>query len=608
MTEGSPVSVATEVADAVRAAVGAVAPDAGDVDPLVRPSDFADLQANVALPLGKRLGRPPRELAQEIAARIADDANRDGPAGRVVAEVTVSGPGFLNVTVADRALWRRVAERVGDERLGVGWPRAGERTVIDYSAPNIAKEMHVGHLRTTIIGDCLARVLGHLGADVVRHNHIGDWGTQFGMLIQFLDEHPDRPWHARDLGSDDGVSALDELYREARAAFDADPAFADRSRARVVALQSGDDETMRVWRDVVAESERSFDALYRRLGVLLTIDDVVGESFYNPWLADVVRELTEAGIAVESEGALCVFDPEVTGPDGEPVPLIVRKSDGGYGYDATDLATLRHRVRDLKARRVLYVVDARQALHFRLVFAAGRRAGWVGDDVELRHVAFGTVLGPDGRPFRTRAGGTVRLGELLDDAVARARAVIAERHEARAGTATGPIPLLSTAELDDRAHVVGIGAVKYADLSTSRTKDYTFDVERMVAFTGDTGAYLQYAHARVRSILRRADPGLTGEPAVAEGVVPEPEERALALRLDGFGDCLAEVAAVLEPHRLCNHLYALARAFTDFYESCPVLGADTPAQRGNRLTLCRLTAATLRQGLELLGLTAPERL
>jgi len=591
MTEREPASVTTAVAEAVRRAVRDVAPGAGDPDPLVRPSTFADLQANVALPLGKRLRRAPLEVAEEIAAGLREDPG-------VVAAVEVSGPGFLNLTVADAELWHRVAARLADDdRLGVPRPRLGERTVIDYSAPNIAKEMHVGHLRTTIIGDCLARVLDHLGADVVRQNHLGDWGTQFGMLIQYLDEHPDRPWHARDLSGDDSVPALDALYREARVAFDADPAFAERARARVVALQSGDEATLRTWRDIVAESERAFEALYRRLGVLLTLDDSAGESFYNPWLGDVVRELTEAGVAVESEGALCVFDADVTGPDGDPVPLIVRKSDGGYGYDATDLATLRYRVRDLKANRLLYVVDARQAQHFRLVFAAGRRAGWVPDDVELRHVAFGTVLGPDGRPFRTRAGGTVRLGELLDDAVARARAVIAEKD-----------PELPPAELDVLAETVGIASVKYAELSTSRLKDYTFDVDRMVSFTGDTGAYLQYAHARVRSILRRAEPGLMAEASVEPAAVPEPAERALILLLDAFGDRLAEVGETCEPHRLCDYVFDLARAFTDFYEACPVLGAATDAQRGNRLALCRLTAATLRQGLGLLGITAPDRL
>jgi arginyl-tRNA synthetase len=588
-------SVTTAVADAVRRSVRLVAPEVGDVDPLVRPSSHADLQANVALPLAKRLGRPPAALAASIAESLAGE----GGAGSLIASAEVSGPGFVNIAISAGELWRRVGARLSDQRLGVGLPRRGERTVIDYSAPNVAKEMHVGHLRTTIIGDCLARVLSHLGAEVIRQNHLGDWGTQFGMLIQYLEEHPEEPWHARDLpASGDratSISALDRLYRAARAEFEGDPAFAERARARVVALQSGDPATVRVWRDVVAESEAAFQALYRRLGVQLTPEDDAGESFYNPWLADVAEELRLAGIAVDSDGALCVFDAGTLGPDGDPVPLMVRKSDGGYGYDTTDLATIRYRTRDLKADRILYVVDSRQALHFALVFAAARRAGWIGDGVEVRHVPFGTVLGPDGRPFKTRAGGTVRLDDLLDDAVARARAVVADKN-----------PDLPAAELDAVAETVGIASVKYADLSTSRTKDYAFDVDRMVSFTGDTGAYLQYAHARVTSILRKAP-----EPGPAAGPVGgdlHPRERALVLRLEGFGDCLAEVADTLEPHRLCTYLYALATAFTDFYEACPVLTADTEDQRRNRLALCGLTAATLRRGLDLLGIAAPGRL
>lgn len=599
MTDHPLASVTTAVADAVRRSVVATVPDASEIDPLVRPSTHADLQANVALPLGKRLRQPPPALAGRIAEHLA------GAAPDLIASAEVSGPGFINLTLQAQDLWRRVADRLTGDRLGVGTPRAGERTVIDYSAPNIAKEMHVGHLRTTIIGDCLARVLAHLGADVIRQNHLGDWGTQFGMLIQYLDEHPDEPWHARDLtpaaadslgggGPGGSVSALDRLYRAARALFEADPAFADRARARVVALQAGDPATVQSWRDVVAESAQAFQAMYDRLGVLLTPSDNAGESIYNAWLADVADELQAAGIAVDSRGALCVFDPDVLGPDGDPIPLMVRKSDGGYGYDTTDLATIRYRMRDLKADRVLYVVDSRQALHFRLVFSAARRAGWIGEDAEVRHVPFGTVLGPDGRPFKTRAGGTVRLDDLLDDAVARARVVIAEKQ-----------PDLPPDDLDALAETVGIASVKYADLSTSRVKDYVFDVDRMVSFTGDTGAYLQYAHARVNSILRKAS---TGTPAAVAPDGLHAKERALILRLDAFGDTLTEVADTLEPHRLCGYLYDLSKTFTDFYEACPVLAADTDTQRGNRLALCRLTAATLRHGMNLLGIPAPERL
>jgi arginyl-tRNA synthetase len=451
--------------------------------------------------------------------------------------------------------------------------------------------MHVGHLRTTNSGDSIARVLGFLGAEVVRQNHLGDWGTQFGMLIQYLDEHPDATWH-HEAGTS-AVSALDELYKAARRAFDADRDFADRARARVVKLQAGDPETIARWQEIVAESEKAFRDIYDRLGVLLTPEDSAGESKYNPMLADTIAELEAAGLAVPSEGALVIFSEEVTGPEGKPVPLMVRKSDGGYGYDTTDLATIRYRIHDLKATRLLYVTDSRQAQHFRLIFEAARRAGWLTDAVEARHVPFGTVLGRDGRPFKTREGGTVRLMDLLDDAVAHARAVVAEKN-----------PDLAPAELDRIAEQAGIGAVKYADLSTSRTRDYTFDTDRMVSLSGNTGVYLQYAHARVRSILRRAgDEPTTVDPTVR----PEPAERALVLALDAYGTTLAEVNETLEPHRLCGYLYDLARALTTFYDACPVLTAEEPV-RGNRLALCRLTAATLAHGLDLLGIVAPARM
>ncbi len=474
--------------------------------------------------------------------------------------------------------------------------------MIDYSAPNIAKEMHVGHLRTTIIGDALARILAFLGGEVIRQNHLGDWGTQFGMLIQYLDEHPEAPWHADQLDAGtDAIGALDSLYRAARAAFDADPAFADRSRSRVVALQAGDAATVNTWKAIIAESQGAFNALYARLGVLLTDDDVAGESFYNPMLPEVAEELERRGIAVDSQGALCVFDPDVTGPDGSPIPLMVRKSDGGYGYDTTDLATIRYRTNELKADRILYVVDSRQALHFRLIFSAARRAGWLTDDVEARHVPFGTVLGPDGRPFKTRSGGTVRLSDLLDDAVASARATVREKN-----------PEMPDAQVEQIAEQAGIGAVKYADLSTSRIKDYTFDPVRMTAFNGDTGVYLQYAHTRICSILDRATPDAAdadipaGRPADVDVALPlHPAERGLVLELDRFGAVLTETLAGYEPHRLCGYLFALAKAYSDFYDACPVLKAPTTAARGNRLALCRLTAATLAQGLDLLGIAAP---
>ncbi|MDT7580279.1 MAG: arginyl-tRNA synthetase [Pseudonocardiales bacterium] len=578
-------SLAHQVEEAVSAALRRVRPELAGADPLVRRSDHADFQSNVAMASAKRAKVRPAELAGALAEALTDGS---------VADVAVSGPGFLNITTTDDALWRQLGLRLRDERLGVDLPEQGSRVVVDYSAPNIAKEMHVGHLRTTIIGDCLARVLGHLGATVVRQNHLGDWGTQFGMLIQYLDEHPDVAWRSADVGAGSAVSALDGLYRAARAEFDSDPAFADRARTRVVALQAGDAATLASWREIVEESELTFRQIYKRLGVLLEPGDSAGESFYNPWLAEVVDELVAAGVAVPSDGAVVVESAEVKAPDGEPAVLMVQKRDGGYGYDTTDLATLRYRVRDLKADRILYVVDARQALHFRLIFEAARRMGWLTEGVEAVHVAFGTVLGPDGRPFKTRAGGTVRLMHLIDEAVDSARATVAERE-----------PDLSPAELDLIAEQAGVGAIKYADLSTSRLKDYAFDIARMVSLNGNTSVYLQYAHARIRSILRKAGPEASTE--VDPGLPLHAAERALVLALDEFDGVLRDVAATSEPHRLCTYLFDTAKAFTDFYENCPVLAAPDDV-RANRLALCRLAAATLHEGLGLLGIAAPDRM
>jgi len=580
-------SLISQIETVVSAAIAQALPAHAGADPVVRHSEFADFQSNAALPLARQVAMKPPAVAEELAKALPTD-------GTLLAEVSVARPGFINLTVADSAIWAQLAARLASSRLGVPSPEQGRRTVIDYSAPNIAKEMHVGHLRPTVIGDALARVLGFLGGDVIRQNHLGDWGTQFGMLIQYLEEHPDTPWRREQLGEGaSSTSELDALYRAARAAFDADPDFAERARARVVALQVGDEATLACWREIVAESEFAFQEIYDRLGVLLKPEDTAGESFYNAWLPDVVAELTATGIAVESEGALVIYSEEVMGPEGNPVPLMVRKKDGGYGYDSTDLATIRYRIRDLGAKRIIYVVDSRQSLHFRLIFEAARRAGWLTDDIEVAHVSFGTVLGPDGRPFKTRSGETVRLMDLLDAAVEKARATVAEKaHD------------LTDEELDNIAQQAGIGAVKYADLSTSRTKDYVFDLDRMVSSTGNTGVYLQYAHTRICSILRKAG----SHDIEIDATVPlHPMERALTLRLDGFGDVLGEVGRLLEPHHLCGYLYELAKAFTDFYEECPVLSAEAPV-RANRLALCHATAGVLKQGLNLLGIAAPERM
>jgi arginyl-tRNA synthetase len=559
-------SLAAVLAQRVGAAASSVAETSETVDPQVRRSEHADFQADGVLALARTQRRNPRELGAAVAAAVSADP--------LLAAATVAGPGFVNLTLAGGALRAQLATRQGEGRLGVPAPETGRVTVIDYSHPNIAKEMHVGHLRSTNIGDALVRVLEHLGGTVVRQNHIGDWGTQFGMLIQYADEHP----------ADD--TDLDATYRAASAMFQADPAFADRSRRRVVALQSGDAATVATWRAIVAGSTRHFTAVYETLGARLTPADIVGESFYNDALPAVADDLARAGVAAVSDGALCVFD--------GTTPLIIRKSDGGFGYAATDLAAIRHRVTTLGADRILYVVDARQALHLRMVFETARRAGWLPAAVDAVHVQFGTVLGTDGRPFRSRAGDTVRLADLLADAVRRARDVVAAKN-----------PGLDPAALDGRARQVGIGALKYADLSTGRTRDYIYDPGRMLALTGNTGVYLQFAHARARAILARAD-GDTGDMTVDGGPLT-PEERALALDLDGFGDALLEVAHTLEPHRLCQYLYRSARTFTAFVERQPVLRAPAGV-RSTRLALCALTATTMRTGLHLLGIAAPDRL
>lgn len=584
------------LADAVEQAVsmamaGALPPEFASEDPLVRRSDHADFQSNVALSLAKRVGEKPRDLAVRLAEQL-------GGVSRITS-VEVSGPGFLNISLADEVLLEQLVQRQAHAKLGVAETQADQVITIDYSAPNVAKEMHVGHLRSTLIGDALARVLGFLGAEVIRQNHVGDWGTQFGMLIQYLVEHPGLSWRSTEVDGASGasVSALDALYRTARAEFDADEQFKEHAQRRVVALQSGDADTLAWWREIVAESEAAFQQIYQRLGVLLTLEDVYGESFYNPLLTDTVDELRDLGILERSEGALVVFFDDILSPEGQPVPLLVQKTDGGFGYGATDLATIRYRIQKRKATRLLYVVDARQAQHFEMIFKTARRAGWLSDDTEAQHVQFGTVLGSDGRPFKTRSGGTVRLADLLDAALQRAREVVAEKD-----------PDLNEAELSAIAQVASVGAVKYAELSTSRTKDYVFDVDRMVSFNGQTGVYLQYMHTRIASIQRKAVDTATTEAHFDPSLALHPSERGLALLLDEFSSTLDEVSATLEPHRLANYLYSLARAFSEFYDACSVLQAESKATRSNRLALCELTRRTLAQGLDLLGIEAPGRM
>lgn len=580
-----PVDPQLVLAPRFQAAIAAAFGDAHrDADPMLRASDRADLQANVAMGLAKRVGQPPRKVAEAILAKLdADD---------VLEKVELAGPGFFNLTL--RADWLAAAagRTLADARLCVQESDAKERVVIDYSSPNVAKEMHVGHLRSTVIGDALARVLAFRGHTIVRQNHVGDWGTPFGMLIE----------HLLDVGEDAaaaelGVGELGTFYKAARQKFDDSEAFAARARARVVSLQRGDAETRRLWGVLVDVSKRYFESVYARLGVTLGPDDVAGESLYDPRLAPLAEELRASGAAVVTDGALCLFPPGFSGKDGAPLPLIVQKSDGGFGYATTDLAAIRYRLDELHATRLLYVVGAPQAQHLAMIFEAARTLGWLRPPARATHVSFGSVLGTDKRMFKTRSGDTVRLVDLIDEAEARALAVVEDKAR----------------DLDEPtrakvARMIGVGAIKYADLSSDRVKDYVFDLDRMLAFDGNTAPYLQYAHARLCSIFRKAE---------AEGIAPGPlvpasgegaaKERALLLQLLSFGAVVAAVEATLEPHKLCTYLYELATGFMAFYEACPVLKADGPV-RASRLSVCELTRRTLRQGLELLGIEAPEKM
>ncbi|MFI1988293.1 arginine--tRNA ligase [Actinoplanes sp. NPDC020271] len=525
------------------------------VDPAVRSSPHADFQSGAPLALARELERPPREIAADVAAK----ADLTG-----LAEIAVSGPGFLNLTVSAGLLDGSLQSVAVDDRLGVPLVPDPQRVVIDYSGPNVAKEMHVGHLRSTIIGDALARMLEWLGHDVVRVNHLGDWGTPFGMLVE----------HLVDLGGDaeHSISDLTAFYQAARVKFDGDDDFRTRARLRVVALQSGDPLSRDLWRKLVAQSERYFLDVYARLGVTLGPADFAGESRYQDDLDTIVAELGEKGLLSESDGALCAFPDGFTGRDGEPLPLIVRKADGGYGYAATDLAAIRYRAGTLGGQRLLYVVGSPQQTHFAMVFAVARAAGWLPAEVTAEHIGFGSILGADGKMLKSRAGDSVKLATLLDEAVGRAS-----------------------------APAIGIGAIKYADLSGDRRGDYVFDLDRMLAITGNTGPYLQMAYARVCSIFRKAgrEPGPV--------TVTEPAERALALTLLGFEAAVTTAAEQAEPHRLAVYLHDLAQAFSVFYERCPVLRAE-PEVRAGRLGLADLTARTLHTGLFLLGIEAPEEI
>ena len=546
-----------------------------------RDKNHGDFACNIAMVLAKPAGHKPRELAEAIVDALPED-----PA---IERVEIAGPGFINFFQSRQWLTARLSRALEDGRQGVAPVEQPQRVVVDYSSPNLAKEMHVGHLRSTIIGDALARTLEFLGHQVIRQNHVGDWGTQFGMLLAHLEEHEDRASMSAEL------SDLEAFYQEAKRRFDEDGDFADRSRSLVVRLQSGDDYCLRLWREFNRISLGHCFRIYRRLGVDLTENDVRGESAYNEELPEVVRELEEQGLLTESDGAQCVFLDDFRSRDGEVLPLIVQKADGGYLYATTDLAALRYRQRELGAGRILYLVDQRQSLHFQQVFAVARRAGFVAPETELAHMGFGTMNGPDGKPFRTRSGGTVKLDDLLNEAEERALALVREKN-----------PDADEEELTEIARVVGIAAVKYSDLNKHRTSDYAFDPDRMLSFDGNTAPYLLYARTRVTAIFRkaaRAPEEISGEIDLRE----EPEED-LAARLIQFPEVLEQVAQKGLPHLLCNYLYDVAVLFSSFYEHCPVLGLEDAELENSRLLLARLTGETLERGLGLLGIETLERM
>ena len=540
-------------------------------------SQFGDYQANGAMGAAKQMKTNPRELAQKILDKLDLDD--------IAEKVEIAGPGFINISLNKHFLAGQLTAK--SEHITA----KPQTVVIDYSSPNLAKEMHVGHLRSTIIGDALARLLEYQGHSVIRQNHMGDWGTQFGMLIAELELH---------LGEGDqanlALNDLEVFYQQSKKHFDADPEFADKARAYVVKLQSGDAHCRKLWQKFIDVSVAHNLEIYKQLNVGLRKEHIAAESSYNDDLGNVLSSLLEQGIAVDSEGAKVVFLNELADKNGEPSPMIVQKSGGGFLYASSDLACLRHRVGTLQADRILYFIDARQSLHMKQVFITGRKASFVPPTVSLEHHPFGTMMGADGRPFKTRSGGTVKLADLLVEAVERAEKLVREKN-----------PDLDDSEIKLIARKVGIGAIKYADLSKTRTNDYIFDWNAMLSFEGNTSPYLQYAYTRIRSIFRKA--GIEAEGFSAPVSIEQAQEKALALKLLQFNEVLDQVAADCYPHILCTYLYELASAFMSFYEQCPVLkdGVDSATQQ-SRLQLCALSATTLAQGLNLLGIEVMEKM
>ena len=553
------------------------------IDTAVRQSDRADAQVNGSLALAKAMGLTPREVALKVL-EIVDLKD-------ICSDAQVAGPGFINLTFKNEFLARELMASSTEKKLGVRNATKPRKVLIDYSAPNVAKEMHVGHLRSTVIGDALVRMLTYVGNEVVRENHVGDWGTPFGMLIEHLVDLGET--HAAEELS---VGDLDSFYRSARKKFDESEIFQTRARTRVVALQSGDAETLRLWKLLVAESNRYFQKIYRTLGVLLEPTDVMGESAYNKLLPEVVTRLGALGMMTKSDGADVVFPEGFTNRENQPLPLIIRKTDGGYNYATSDLACVIDRVERIDAELLLYVVGAPQAQHLQMIAAVATQAGWLKAPREMVHVSFGNVLGADKKMLKTRSGDTVKLDALLTEAVERAAKAVAEKN-----------PDLTAEAQAEIARIVGIGAVKYADLSTDRIKDYTFDWDRMLSFDGNTSPYLQYAHARICSIFRRANVERASvrnfEPTISHVA-----ERELAMKVLQFDSALWDTLDKYSPHRLCTYLYDLATSFSSFYEQCPVLKAENENEKNSRLMLCDLTARVMQAGLEVLGIESPEQM
>ena len=555
-----------------------------DCEPQVRQSakvQFGDYQANGVMAVAKKLGMAPRQLAEQVLSHL----DLSGIANKV----EIAGPGFINIFLDPAFLAENVSSALKSERLGVAQPPA-QTVVVDYSAPNVAKEMHVGHLRSTIIGDAAVRTLEFLGHKVIRANHVGDWGTQFGMLIAYLEKQQ------QENAGEMALADLEGFYREAKKHYDEDEAFAERARSYVVKLQGGDEYFREMWRKLVDITMSQNQLTYNRLNVTLTRDDVMGESLYNPMLPGIVADLKAKGLAVESEGATVVFLDEYKNKEGEPMGVIIQKKDGGYLYTTTDIACAKYRYENLHADRVLYYIDSRQHQHLMQAWTIVRKAGYVPESVPLEHHMFGMMLGKDGKPFKTRAGGTVKLADLLDEALERARRLVAEK-----------TPDMPADELEKLANAVGIGAVKYADLSKNRTTDYIFDWDNMLAFEGNTAPYMQYAYTRVLSVFRTADIDESALVA-APVVIIEDREAQLAARLLQFEETLTVVAREGTPHVMCSYLYDLAGLFSGFYEHCPILSAESEETRNSRLKLALLTAKTLKLGLDTLGIETVERM